>query len=65
MPLPPSALPQGTPVRAAPLEPPVAPRRPHVTELHGERREDPWAWLRHRDDPEVIRYLEAHGRLKS
>jgi oligopeptidase B len=61
MPLPPSAFPQGTPVSAAPLEPPVAPRRPHVTELHGERREDPWAWLRHRDDPDVIRYLEAEN----
>lgn len=41
--------------------PPVAPRRPQVTELHGERREDPWAWLRHREDPEVIRYLEAEN----
>ncbi len=41
--------------------PPVAPRRPHVTELHGERREDPWAWLRDREDPAVIRHLEAEN----
>ena len=41
--------------------PPQAPRRPQVIELHGERREDPWAWLRHREDPEVTRYLEAEN----
>ena len=41
--------------------PPQAPRRPQVTELHGVRREDPWAWLRHREDPEVTRHLEAEN----
>jgi oligopeptidase B len=41
------------------LTPPVAPRRPHPVELHGERREDDYFWLRERDNPEVRAYLEA------
>jgi oligopeptidase B len=32
-----------------------------VRELHGERFEDPWFWLRERDDPEVVAYLEAEN----
>jgi len=43
------------------LAPPRAPRRPHVRELHGERFEDPWFWLRERDDPEVRACLEAEN----
>jgi oligopeptidase B len=41
--------------------PPSAPRRPHVVSAHGDDREDPWYWLRERDDPEVIAYLEAEN----
>ena len=41
--------------------PPRAPTRPHIHELHGERREDPYHWLREKDDPEVRRYLEAEN----
>jgi len=44
-----------------PLVPPRAPRRAHVRELHGERFEDPWFWLRERNDPEVRAYLEAEN----
>ena len=43
-------------------QPPVAPRRPTVLEKHGDRRVDDWYWLRHRDDAEVIAYLEAENR---
>ena len=32
--------------------PPHAPRRPHVISAHGDDREDPWFWLREREDPE-------------
>ena len=32
-----------------------------MRELHGERFEDPWFWLRERDDPEVRAYLEAEN----
>ncbi|MFZ0248605.1 MAG: S9 family peptidase [Acidimicrobiales bacterium] len=41
--------------------PPSAPRRPHVISAHGDDREDPWFWLRERDDPEVLAYLEAEN----
>jgi oligopeptidase B len=41
--------------------PPVAPRRPHVVTAHGHDREDPWYWLRERDDPAVLAYLEAEN----
>ncbi len=47
-----------TPERAVP---PVAPRVPKILTLHGDRREDDWYWLRNRDDPEVIAYLEAEN----
>ncbi len=42
-------------------QPPVAPRGEHVEMLHGERRADPYQWMRHRDDPEVTAYLEAEN----
>ena len=41
--------------------PPSAPRRPHVISAHGDDREDPWFWLREREDPEVLAYLEAEN----
>ncbi len=41
--------------------PPVAARRPHVLEAHGDRRDDPYYWLRDKNDPEVIAYLEAEN----
>lgn len=43
------------------LEPPVAPRHIHVREHHGHRFEDPYEWLRDKNDPEVIAYLEAEN----
>jgi oligopeptidase B len=41
------------------LRPPVAPRRPREIVLHGDRRVDDYDWLRGRERPEVIAYLEA------
>ena len=41
--------------------PPVAREDPAVTVVHGERREDPFHWLRRKDDPEVIAHLEAEN----
>ena len=40
---------------------PSAPRRPHRLEAHGEVRTDDWYWLRDRDDPGTIAYLEAEN----
>jgi oligopeptidase B len=41
--------------------PPRAARRPRVLEAHGDQRVDPYYWLREKDDPEVIAYLEAEN----
>ncbi len=40
---------------------PVAPRRPHRHEKHGDVRVDDYYWLRERDNPEVGEYLEAEN----
>jgi oligopeptidase B len=42
-------------------EPPLAERRPHRVERLGEVSEDPYFWLRERDDPAVRAYLEAEN----
>jgi oligopeptidase B len=42
--------------------PPGAPRRPTELTAHGDTRVDDWYWLRDRDDPEVIAYLEAENQ---
>ncbi len=42
-------------------KPPVAERREQSSVLHGEVREDPYAWLRDREDPGTIPYLEAEN----
>src|SRR5579864_8824385 len=40
---------------------PAAPRRPHTLQAHGDRRVDPYYWLRDRKDPAVRAYLEAEN----
>ncbi len=44
------------------LTPPVARPTPRVEIVHGEARVDHYYWLRERDNPEVIAYLEAENR---
>ncbi|MGH9482823.1 MAG: oligopeptidase B, partial [Terriglobales bacterium] len=46
-------------VEAAPQ--PRAERRPHTDVYHGVAVEDPYHWLRERDDPAVRAYLEAEN----
>ncbi len=41
--------------------PPEAPRKPHVWERATGRVDDPYAWLRDREDADTIRYLEAEN----
>ena len=43
------------------IEPPVARREPVEHVLHGDRRVDHYAWLRHKENPEVIAYLNAEN----
>ncbi len=41
--------------------PPLAPRRPSATEIHGERHTDDYSWMRDRSDPAVLEYLTAEN----
>jgi oligopeptidase B len=41
--------------------PPVARRVPTVHQAHGDERIDDYHWLRNREDPETISYLEAEN----
>ncbi|HVA07497.1 MAG TPA: S9 family peptidase [Acidimicrobiales bacterium] len=41
--------------------PPAAPQRPHTLTSHGHDRSDPWYWLRDRENPAVLAYLEAEN----
>jgi oligopeptidase B len=49
-----------TEVRHA-VEPPVAPARPKILEANGDRRVDPYYWLREKGSPEVVAYLESEN----
>jgi oligopeptidase B len=44
-----------------PPHPPAARRQPVETILHGDRRVDHYAWLRHKENPEVIAVLQAEN----
>src|SRR4051812_37747289 len=41
--------------------PPSASQRPHVHQAHGDRREDPYEWLRDRNDAAVLAHLAAEN----
>ncbi|WNJ17243.1 S9 family peptidase [Pontibacter sp. G13] len=41
--------------------PPIAPQRPHQMEKHGDVRQDPFFWMRDREDPAVIDYLNEEN----
>jgi oligopeptidase B len=43
------------------LQPPRARRRPTLLRHGADERLDEWYWLRNRDDPEVLEYLEAEN----
>lgn len=44
------------------MKKPMAKRIPHPHELHGDVREDDYYWLKDRNNPEVIKYLEEENR---
>lgn len=43
------------------VAPPLARREPVEVVLHGDRRVDHYAWLRQKENPEVISYLDAEN----
>jgi oligopeptidase B len=46
-------------------QPPAADRKPVEYRNHGDLRVDDYAWLRDKENPEVIRYLEAENSFTS
>jgi oligopeptidase B len=42
-------------------KPPVAPCKDHVQVWHGEKVNDPWFWLREKESPDVVNYLQAEN----
>ncbi len=59
------AAPPGTPMEHSVLEPrapPVARVVPRAHTVHGESRLDQYSWLRNREDPEVLAYLQSENR---
>jgi oligopeptidase B len=46
------------------IHPPKAMERPHVLEAHGQCRIDEFYWMREREDPEVIQWLEAENAYR-
>jgi oligopeptidase B len=48
-------------VKPVHLHPPIAPTQPNVLSIHGDDRIDPYYWLRDRENPDVIAYLEAEN----
>ena len=47
---------------AEPLEPPAAQKKPKSVTKFGDRRVDDYFWLREKENPEVISYLEAENK---
>ena len=43
------------------LQPPVAKKVPHVTEINGATLKDNYFWLRDKKDPDVMKYLQAEN----
>jgi oligopeptidase B len=44
------------------LAPPTAPPISHVTEVHGEKIVDSYAWLRDRENPAVLEFLRQENQ---
>ncbi|MBA2242841.1 MAG: S9 family peptidase [Chthoniobacterales bacterium] len=42
-------------------KPPVAARKPKIVGLHGDKTEDPYFWLREKDNPELLAHLKAEN----
>ena len=43
------------------MKPPVAKKIPHEHQIHGDVREDPYYWLKEKENEEVIDYLEREN----
>lgn len=43
------------------MKPPIAQKKPHPHQLHEDIRPDDYYWLREKENPEVIQYLESEN----
>lgn len=43
------------------MQPPVAERIPHTLQKHGDKRVDEYFWLKERENPKVVAYIEAEN----
>lgn len=41
--------------------PPAPAEKPHEMEIHGHKRQDPWFWMKDRENPEVIAHLKREN----
>jgi oligopeptidase B len=57
----PQADPTTPSTSASPAQPPIARRHPVEHVIHGDRRIDNYGWLREKQNPEVIAYLNAEN----
>jgi oligopeptidase B len=48
--------------QAPAASPPMANKKPKTTDIHGDRIQDDYFWLRERSNPEVRTYLEAENK---
>ncbi len=48
-------------LNAAAAQPPAAERRPKTVGLHGDKIEDPYFWLREKENPAVLAHLKAEN----
>ena len=44
------------------MHPPSAKKKPRLTQIHGVQWNDDYYWMRNREDPEVISYLESENK---
>lgn len=50
------------PAQDTPPQPPVAKKVPHVTQVNGATLKDDYFWLRDKNDPDVMKYLQAENK---
>src|SRR5580658_9129401 len=43
------------------IQPPVAEREPHITQIHSTELQDDYAWMRDKESPRVLEYLKAEN----
>ncbi len=46
------------------IDAPMAAKKPKILEIHGDKRMDPYYWLKEREDPEVLDYLKAENEYR-